>query len=190
MTLLQGIKKWPLSGINFSGGFSDLFSMPPPTTTSLSIATATADLATILSTAPSLGPLGHLPTTGTGLETKPPYCCYHQHFPLFLVSWQRRSKRGGILRCKSSFPTIFALQKSSEEVNTSRNPQLCTIPSTSRLRDISDPLSWVFCFLSLVAAKISHQETRDLLAYGQIIIELARKHTGMGWYAYDSLFRQ
>ena len=25
MTLLQGIKKWPFSGINFSGGFPDLF---------------------------------------------------------------------------------------------------------------------------------------------------------------------
>ena len=25
MTLLQGIKKWPFSGINFSGGFLDLF---------------------------------------------------------------------------------------------------------------------------------------------------------------------
>ena len=25
MTLFQGIKKWPFSGINFFGGFSDLF---------------------------------------------------------------------------------------------------------------------------------------------------------------------
>ena len=42
----------------------------------------------------------------------------------------------------------------------------------------------------LHCCQISHQETRDLLAYGQIIIELARKHAGMGWYTYDSLFRQ
>ena len=38
--------------------------------------------------------------------------------------------------------------------------------------------------------KTPNQETRDLIAYAQIIIELARKHPGLGWYTYDNLFRQ
>ncbi len=52
------------------------------------------------------------------------------------------------------------------------------------MREITDPLSWVFCYLSFVAAKTTDQEARDPLAYGQIIIELAR------WLTYDSLIRQ
>ena len=75
-------------------------------------------------------------------------------------------------------------------MNTASTPQVSTFSSTSRLREIGDPLSWVFSYLSFVAAKVEHKETRDLLAYGQIIIELARKHAGSGWGTYDSLFRQ
>ena len=31
---------------------------------------------------------------------------------------------------------------------------------------------------------------RELLAYGQLVLQLARKHGGLGWIAYDSQFRQ
>ena len=58
----------------------------------------------------------------------------------------------------------------------------------SKLRDIQDPLTWVFCFMALIAAKSDHQEIRDLLTYAQIIIQLARKYGGQGWLNYDVLF--
>ena len=41
-----------------------------------------------------------------------------------------------------------------------------------------------------MAAKTDSQDTRNLAAYGQIIIHLARKHGGMGWRQYDNQFRQ
>ncbi len=59
-------------------------------------------------------------------------------------------------------------------------------PAT-RMRDIQDPLSWVSCFFAFMAAKVDNNDCRSLAAYGMLII---RKHGGMGWLAYDSLFRQ
>ena len=61
---------------------------------------------------------------------------------------------------------------------------------SSRLWEVQDPLSWVSCFLAFVGAKVDSKETRELAAYGQIIIHLARKHGGKGWLSYDRLFRQ
>ena len=62
--------------------------------------------------------------------------------------------------------------------------------TSSKLREISNPLTWVYCFLSFIAAKTDCEATRDLVAYTQIIIGLARKHEGLGWFAYDQQFRQ
>ena len=41
-----------------------------------------------------------------------------------------------------------------------------------------------------MAAKVESPETRELMAYGQIILMLARKHGGMGWKTYDTHFHQ
>ncbi len=71
----------------------------------------------------------------------------------------------------------MALVKRIREVSSGPNMTI----NSSRMRDITDPLSWVFCYLSFVAAKNADLGSRDLLAYGQIIIELARKHAGLGW---------
>ena len=61
--------------------------------------------------------------------------------------------------------------------------------SGSRLREVSDPLTWVSCFLAFMAAKTDHEETRRLAAYGMIILQLVRKHGGSGWLLYDKQFR-
>ena len=61
--------------------------------------------------------------------------------------------------------------------------------SGSRMREVSDPLTWVSCFLAFMAAKIDHEETRRLAAYGMIIMQLVRKHGGNGWRLYDKQFR-
>ena len=47
-----------------------------------------------------------------------------------------------------------------------------------RLREISDVEIWLYCFLAFVAAKVNCEDTRQLMAYGQIILMLARKHGG------------
>ena len=68
---------------------------------------------------------------------------------------------------------------------------LTTQPNaTVRLREINNPLTWIFCFLSFIAAKTDVEETRDLIAYAQIILQLARRHGGAGWLMYDQQFRQ
>ena len=63
-------------------------------------------------------------------------------------------------------------------------------PTGARMREISNPLTWVYCFLSFIAARTDCKATRDLVAYAQIVIQLARKHGGSGWLVYDQHFRQ
>jgi hypothetical protein len=62
-------------------------------------------------------------------------------------------------------------------------------PTSARLRELKDPLSWVFCFLYFLAASSQDATTQQLAAYSQIIIHLCQKHGGAGWLAYDRLFR-
>ena len=64
------------------------------------------------------------------------------------------------------------------------------LSASSKMREISDPLTWVFCFLSLIAVKTDHVPTKQLVAYAQIIIQLFWKHGGVGWRNYDTRFRQ
>ena len=59
-----------------------------------------------------------------------------------------------------------------------------------RLREVKDVLTWVHCFLSFLAVKSDNEQVRDLAAYGQIIIQIAKQHGGRGWASYDKLFRQ
>ena len=63
-------------------------------------------------------------------------------------------------------------------------------PGSVKLRSISDPLTWVFCFLSFMAASSDCISTRNMAAYAQIVILQSRKHPGGGWLGYDQLFRQ
>ena len=61
--------------------------------------------------------------------------------------------------------------------------------SSSRMREVSDPLTWASCFLAFMAAKTEHEDTHQLAAYGMIILQLVRKHGGSGWLLYDRQFR-
>ena len=59
-----------------------------------------------------------------------------------------------------------------------------------RLREIQSPLTWVSCFLAYAAVLTPDPRTRDLLAYGRLIIREAQRHGGPGWHEYDKIFRQ
>jgi hypothetical protein len=65
---------------------------------------------------------------------------------------------------------------------------LATAPS--KMREIPDPLTWVFCFLSLLAVRANHEATSKMLAYAQTIIQTYWKHGGYGWRSYNARFRQ
>ena len=58
------------------------------------------------------------------------------------------------------------------------------------LQEVTDIETWLHCFLAFVAAKVESPETRELMAYSQIILMLARKHGGKGWKTYNTHFRQ
>ena len=156
--------------------------MPSTTPPAASIATLLASLPSHSTTTPlSITPAASLKASPLILSPALP------PIPAKLVE---KILKGENLELKELLPDNVALRKKLDEVNIGGNPQVCALPSSSRLRDISDPLSWVFCYLSFMAVKTPNQETRDLIAYAQIIIELARKHPGLGWYTYDNLFRQ
>ena len=80
----------------------------------------------------------------------------------------------------------------SERLQELGHPMVLHNPSLGsvKLRNISDPLTWVFCFLSFMAASSDCINTRNMAAYAQIVILQSRKHPGCGWLAYDQLFRQ
>ena len=44
--------------------------------------------------------------------------------------------------------------------------------------------------ISYVAVRVPDPRLRELVAYGQIVIQLARSHGGSGWLEYDRWFRQ
>ena len=58
------------------------------------------------------------------------------------------------------------------------------------MREVSDILTWTYCFLAYVAVHTPDQKTRDMLTYARLLIREARKHGGDGWKAYDAVFRE
>ena len=48
--------------------------------------------------------------------------------------------------------------------------------SRPRLREISSIASWMYSFLAYVAIRSSEESTRDMLAYGRLIIREAQQH--------------
>ena len=94
---------------------------------------------------------------------------------------------GNYVDFKELLADNVALVQRLQELGVPNGTQL--LASSQRLREVQDPLTWIHCFLLYVAARVPHQETRDLLTYGVLIINLARQHAGRGWLAYDNKFR-
>ena len=55
---------------------------------------------------------------------------------------------------------------------------------------MANPVSWVACYLAFLATKIDHRKTREMAAYGMVVLSMASKHRGPGWRSYDRQFRQ
>lgn len=85
---------------------------------------------------------------------------------------------------KELMPDNAALKSQLSELGSSASN------SGSKLREIEDPLTWVFYYLSYLAVAVSDPRAREMAAYGQVIIHIAQRHGGKGWQAYDRLFRQ
>ena len=72
------------------------------------------------------------------------------------------------------------------------NTPLPALPGSlrPRLRDITSLSSWMYCFLVYVAIRSQDPATQHMLAYGQLIIREALRHSGKGWLDYDRVFRK
>ena len=153
---------------------SSTLSLPPVTPESFTAAGAPPSLASLLAT--PLASLGPSRTTPLVLSSALP------PIPGKVVEAIRA---GHYVDFKDLLPDNVALRWRVVDTGIlgSSNQNL-------RLREVGDIETWLHCFLAFVAAKVESPETRELMAYGQIILMLARKHGGMGWKTYDTHFRQ
>ena len=103
-----------------------------------------------------------------------------------------RVKQGKFVDFKEFLADNIMLLQKLQELGLAGTvaPALQPVVSGSRLREVTDPVAWASCFLMFMAAKIDHEETRELAAYGTIVLQLASKHIGGGWRSYDRQFRQ
>ena len=62
--------------------------------------------------------------------------------------------------------------------------------SRPRLREVTNLITWCYCFMGFIATSTADQKTRDQLAYARLIIREAQRHGGQGWLDYDHAFRQ
>ena len=81
------------------------------------------------------------------------------------------------MEMRELLPDNMALIQCLQEISLPGHPPPANL---SHLRDISDPLSWAACFMVFVTAKFDSPETRELMAYGKIIIALAQRHGSLG----------
>lgn len=71
-------------------------------------------------------------------------------------------------------------------------PQLASMPGAARprLREVTTPLAWVYCFLSYMGTSTSDPTTRSQAAYASLLLREAQQHGGRGWLEYDKAFRR
>lgn len=173
-----------------------------PWSGSSSIAPATSSPATtITSAATAAGP--HFPSLttllGTPLSSFPEPAVSSLASPLLIspalppvpAKVVEKARKGAFVDFKEFLTDNNLLLQRIQELS-----QVGAIPaaaqpllSSSRMREVSDPLTWASCFLAFMAARTKHEETCHLAAYGMIILQLVRKHGGSGWLLYDRQFR-
>ena len=174
---------------------------PPTTSSFLSLPSLSAlgGIPTLPPGSSSPAPLSSIPSlqallasiTGNASGSSPPKAvplAYSPVLPPIPAKAVEKIRSGAYLDLKELLIDNVALVERIQGLGNAvvvHSPQ-----STVKLRSISDPLTWVFYFLSFMIASTECQATRDMAAYAQIVINQARKHPGSGWLAYDQLFRQ
>ena len=136
---------------------------------------------------PLIGALG----AASGNKTEP--LIISPSLPPIPAKAVERIKQGKFIDFKEFLNDNILLLQKLQELGLAESvaPALQPVISGSRLRDVTDPAAWASCFLLFMATKIDHQETRDLAAYGSIVLQLASKFQGGGgWRSYDRQFRQ
>ena len=93
-----------------------------------------------------------------------------------------RIKQGKFVDFKEFLSNNILLLQKLQELGLAGSvaPALQPMISGSRLREVTDLPAWASCFLLFMATRIDHQETRELTAYGSIVLQLATKHPGGG----------
>ena len=59
-----------------------------------------------------------------------------------------------------------------------------------RLREVSIPPTWMYCFFAYIALQSPDVHTQQMLAYARLIIREAQRHGGRSWLDYNHIFRQ
>ena len=112
----------------------------------------------------SIPSLAEIEALATQLAAPPPVLSPPPYSSLGVVE-----KRGGAFVEMRELLLDVALLKCLQKTSPPGHPPPATL---WRLRDIRDPLSWAAYFTAFVAAKLDSPETRELMAYGKIIISL------------------
>ena len=127
------------------------------------------------------------PTLGVPAKPPPASLMISSAFPPIPGKLVEKMRSGQFIELKELLIDNAALLRQIQTAEP-HTPMPQQPANNTRLREIQDPLSWVFCYLYYIAAATSDPLTRDMAAYGQIVIHLAQKHSGTGWQAYDRLF--
>ena len=125
-----------------------------------------------------VAPLGPLPQQVTAFKASP--LLLSSALPPISANVVDRICAGSFVDLKELLPDNMALLQRLQE--TSTGPRAAS-GGCSRKREIRDPLTWAACFMGFVAERADLPGTRDLLAYSQLILQLARQHGGGGWIA-------
>ena len=132
-----------------------------------------------------ISPISPSPATATNHKAQP--LILSSALPPVSARVVERIRAGAFVDLKELLPDNVALLQRLQETNLGTQASSSNSP---RMRDIRDPLTWASCFMAFAAVHAERAEMRELLAYGQLVLQLARKHGGLGWVAYDSQFRQ
>ena len=116
------------------------------------------------------------------LAVQPPHYLFKPTFG-DLVGAHNNTEQGGGKSAEFLYDNILEVRRLQELGHN--GPSLHSAVSTSHFRDVPDALTWESCFLAFMAAKIDNAETRQLAAYGMIVLQLALQHRGSGWRLYD-----
>ena len=120
----------------------------------------------------SLSSLLSSPIISLAITTKLKQLVYSTALPPVPAKALEKIRANAYFDLKELLPDNAALLQHLQELRAhhdiDNSAQRCSMPE----RD-NNPLTWILCFLSFIAAKTDVEETCDLIAYAQIILQLA-----------------